>query len=814
MTELNRYPSPPGSQSKKRRIAGACDLCKRKKGDSGAMPGNRCSNCVQFGFECTHREVTKALGPAKSYVESLESRLERMDKLLSKLLPGIDINQEVDRIDSDDHSESGIHPPNDEDVHEMLVKHISRLELNPQENRFFGESSGYQLIQTALDLKQAYTGDPISFTKTAKRPEFWHIPEWATKNPELEEHPAYIYPDADLMPSLIDAYFVQFNPYLPLLHRPTFEKSVAEGLHLTDTGFGATLLLVCAHGSRYSDDPRVLADGSDTLRSAGWKWFEQVNAYRTSLYNRTSLYELQMHALHILFLQSSEIPDGVWAQVGLALRLSQDVGVHRLRRKKDVPPSAEDELWKRAFWVLLSLDRTISSHSGRSCCLNDEDFDLDLPLECDDEYWDNNFQQPPGIPSSIMFFNSFLRLMDILAYTLRLIYPIRRPNNKIMTFPPRSEQQIISQLDSAMNNWMDKVPCHLRWNPNCENTLFLKQSAALHATYYQLQIFIHRPFIPSPRNPFPATFPSLAICTNAARSCSHVLEAFARRSFFPLASLQMTAFTAAVILLLNMWSGRRSGMAPNPRREMQGVQRCMEVLEVAESKWASAGRYRDVLIELANAGELPIVDNNPSPDPPKKKRPRDSDPSDISPQASPDPSRRIAGTRRVSTSVPPPYVPQQQPPPHFSLPMYSNELGRLPIYGQFKFSDSVPYTPVQASDNVINLSPCPVGPSPDIHGAYATIASNEGRVMENQVVVNQVDNNQVPVTSPNFPVFPAGGVYDNDYLSYFDPNLGMDNATMAVWSAAPTNLEIQDWNSYIYSFEQMTQAQEHIPTHG
>ena len=47
---------------------------------------------------------------------------------------------------------------------------------------------------------------------------------------------------------------------------------------------------------------------------------------------------------------------------------------------------------------------------------------------------------------------------------------------------------------------------------------------------------------------------------------------------------QGTAFTAAVILLLNIWSGKRSGHAPNPRREMQGVQRCMEVLKDSERR--------------------------------------------------------------------------------------------------------------------------------------------------------------------------------------------------------------------------------------
>jgi hypothetical protein len=89
------------------------------------------------------------------------------------------------------------------------------------------------------------------------------------------------------------------NVFLPLLHRQTFEKLVAEGLHHTDPMFGGVLLLVCAHGARYSDDPRVLAEGSDSPRSSGWRWFEQVNVLRKSLFRRTTLYELQLHAVSI-----------------------------------------------------------------------------------------------------------------------------------------------------------------------------------------------------------------------------------------------------------------------------------------------------------------------------------------------------------------------------------------------------------------------------------------------------------------------------------------------------------------------------------
>jgi len=43
-------------------------------------------------------------------------------------------------------------------------------------------------------------------------------------------------------------------------------------------------------------------------------------------------------------------------------------------------------------------------------------------------------------------------------------------------------------------------------------------------------------------------------------------------------------FTAATILLLNVWSGKKSGETPFPRREMEDVQRCMSVLKQGEKQ--------------------------------------------------------------------------------------------------------------------------------------------------------------------------------------------------------------------------------------
>ena len=121
--------------------------------------------------------------------------------------------------------------------------------------------------------------------------------------------------------------------------------------------------------------------------------------------------------------------------------------------------------------------------------------------------------------------------------------------------------------------------------------------------------------------------------------------------------------------------------------------------------------------------------------------------------------------------------------------MYSNELGRLPVYEQFKFYDSAPCMPVQSSDDVVNLIPGPMGTPSDMQCTYAPDPSFEGQVMENPVVVNRAGNDQIAVTSANFAAFSSGSAFDFDGLSHYDPRLTMDNTTMAVWSAAPTNLE-------------------------
>lgn len=85
---------------------------------------------------------------------------------------------------------------------------------------------------------------------------------------------------------------------IPLLHRPTFLRAFDHGLHLRDEKFASLVLLVCATASRYSDDPRVLLENGHSL-SAGWKWFEQVEPFSSTVLAGPELYDLQVATVRV-----------------------------------------------------------------------------------------------------------------------------------------------------------------------------------------------------------------------------------------------------------------------------------------------------------------------------------------------------------------------------------------------------------------------------------------------------------------------------------------------------------------------------------
>ena len=62
------------------------------------------------------------------------------------------------------------------------------------------------------------------------------------------------------------------NTLFPILHRPSFENDLRRGVHLYQETFGGVVLLVCAIGSRFSTDRRVVLDEVPSEAESGPHW--------------------------------------------------------------------------------------------------------------------------------------------------------------------------------------------------------------------------------------------------------------------------------------------------------------------------------------------------------------------------------------------------------------------------------------------------------------------------------------------------------------------------------------------------------------
>ncbi|KAK7044115.1 Gypsy retrotransposon integrase-like protein 1 [Paramarasmius palmivorus] len=294
-------------------------------------------------------------------------------------------------------------------------------------HRHFGKSSNWIWVQSALDFRRDELG-ARSLTGAAwakyHRPWMWKAAPWQKKT-EMLALPDLVFPDGGLLAELIGLYFDNINQFSPLLHRPTFEGAVMDQLHLQDRSFGLLVLSVCALGSRHSSDPRNLCSGRYAEFSQGWKWFCQIPLIRPSLTEPPTLYDLQICILSAFYLQTTALNEAAWTTIGFGIRCVHEIGVHR-RKPGHRKHTIEDELWKRAFWILVSTDLILSLFQGRPRATTPDDFDIDLPAECDDEYWESvgsgkPFVQPRGKPSTTSYFVTLLKLLDILSLVERTL---------------------------------------------------------------------------------------------------------------------------------------------------------------------------------------------------------------------------------------------------------------------------------------------------------------------------------------------------------------------------------------------------------
>ena len=176
------------------------------------------------------------------------------------------------------------------------------------------------------------------------------------------------------------------------------------------------------------------------------------------------LTSLQAVLYMILFLQSSARLSTCYAYLGIVLRSSIRMGLHRSVSNAFNP--VERELRKRIFWVIRRIDIYVGALLGLPQMLSSDDIDQDLPMEVDDEYitTEGVSPMPSGKLSVFAALNAHTHLVEILAKTVKYIYPIKGNQHGR---GKDSQSYVVShtrirEIEQDLQGWMENLPMPFR----------------------------------------------------------------------------------------------------------------------------------------------------------------------------------------------------------------------------------------------------------------------------------------------------------------------------------------------------------------
>ena len=100
---------------------------------------------------------------------------------------------------------------------------------------------------------------------------------------------------------------------------------------------------------------------------------------------------------------------------------------------------------------------------GLPICLDDKDIDQELPMEVDDDCITEQevLPMPAGKTSVVAAFNAHVRLVALLAKTIRYVYPLHTMRSKSKHAYVVSHSKI-REVEQDIQQWMEDLPMALR----------------------------------------------------------------------------------------------------------------------------------------------------------------------------------------------------------------------------------------------------------------------------------------------------------------------------------------------------------------
>ncbi|KAI8089619.1 fungal-specific transcription factor domain-containing protein [Halteromyces radiatus] len=641
----NNRPAVTIPRTKRTRAKRSCDLCRKKKIRCDADVKKPCTSCASSHLECEFLVEQKKRGPAtgfsskkNSYVEVLEARLKRMEALLATFMIPNEKGKHRDSP-SEDSEESNVNLcccPSLDPAKELTVKMDNLGIADYERTRYIGMSSGVHLLHQGLfnsNKPHCIKETPSWFVQKVNDDEEEHI---LIKSEALKAPPQGFmdrtavftttipYINQERVDILVQTYFSTYQLLCPIINKMFF----LEQYYYQDPSPCDEYLLcaLCTIGvrtltllDRSALPPCILELTEDEFMEMGKAFKKRALSIFDLIYKRSRISTVQTIILMTLFVESHDTDfddTSYWFKTGMAIRMAQDLGLHRSARGWHIP-EPERELRSRIWYVIYMMDRWVAAELGRPVTIIDQDFDVELPSFYEVESCHpKDLSERPFVPEIIMqtardirkktplydHFNHAVRLGQIYGQVLSGLHSPRS-----IRFGRRS-QALVHLLDQRLKNWKLSIPSSITYDiSNPKPMGFLSYNCIL--------LLLYRPFISNQESEdMDFAFKALSICTVAANNILFVTE---NMDIFTIACIPWTIsvysiFQAGIIFLHNA-KGNNVSVA---EQGVKNLLRCSRVIR--RDPCLASTHVAQVLQSIAapSATASQSTKSTPSPPPP------------------------------------------------------------------------------------------------------------------------------------------------------------------------------------------------------
>ncbi|TRM68359.1 fungal-specific transcription factor domain-containing protein [Schizophyllum amplum] len=634
---------PKPLQLQRRRVWRACESCRRKKIKcDGSEP--TCSQCVASGSQCTWLQTKDRAALSRHYVQELEGRLLQMESLFNQLAPVLDqigistnggnlaeIQSAIPSIPAENIAKAAsilnstpaqprsAEPSPIKVEEDDMSDSFGQLAVDEYgHGRWMGGSSSMSLIQSLRQLTTTplQHASPMDENSPEPGPNKLFFPGAvffgkvrALPGPEEVE-----YPDRELADRLVDAYFSRLHYLLPVIDKPSFMKQYVSLMdnthdivkHRTETAFISLVFAVFACGANIVIPDRIDDGGM------GMVYYERALILHYISHAKITVEHVQCFTLLSSFLCAVNCLPQAWILTGQAVRMAQDLGLHRSPRRQRNLSEVQKETHRKIFWGVYVMDRMLALSLGRPLGINDSDCDVEQLVPIDDEYLPDYLLHNITTSSRPFLMTGFIlltKLYHLAGRMLREVYSLDYIKDNMDTERQAQLQRTVETLDAALQRWLEEIPEIFK--NRSERDEHVCVGTVLLSHYYSVQMTLHRNHLPvkrvQPANP-KLSAKSTVQAVSAARSCIRLAPSM--KAVVPpshdLAFFLQHLFSSAVILLLYAMHTPNNTAASAAMEEAKSP---LMALQSWEGVWPGARKCRELLSELVHTANQAMTRN-------------------------------------------------------------------------------------------------------------------------------------------------------------------------------------------------------------